>query len=93
LGTVGLTNTVLKVKGISKVEATYASPVFSVGLFWTDSIWVSFSSVCLSIYNCASNSFSSRSVNVINNVLVSVLRLFSSCTCCWHVSLNFKNFT
>jgi hypothetical protein len=31
--TMGLTNTVLKVEGISEVEATYPSPVLSVGLF------------------------------------------------------------
>jgi hypothetical protein len=61
-GIVDLTNTVLEVKGISEVEATYLSPVLSVGLFWTDSIWVSFSSVNLSIGNCSSNRFSSRSV-------------------------------
>jgi hypothetical protein len=31
-GTVGLTNTDLKVEGISEEEATYPSPVWSVGL-------------------------------------------------------------
>jgi hypothetical protein len=35
---------VFEVEGILEVEATYPSPVLSVGLFWTDSIWVSFSS-------------------------------------------------
>jgi hypothetical protein len=33
LGTVGLTNTVLEVEGISEEEATYPSMVLSVGLF------------------------------------------------------------
>jgi len=33
LRTVGLTNTVLEVEGISEGEATYPSPVLSVGLF------------------------------------------------------------
>jgi len=32
-GNVGLTNTVLEVEGISEVEATYLSPVLSVGIF------------------------------------------------------------
>jgi hypothetical protein len=32
-GTVGLTKTVLEVEWISKVEATYPSPILSVGLF------------------------------------------------------------
>jgi hypothetical protein len=32
--TVGLTKTVLEVEGISEEEATYPSPVLSVGLFW-----------------------------------------------------------
>jgi hypothetical protein len=32
-GTVGLTNTVFEVEGISEVEATYPSPVLLVGLF------------------------------------------------------------
>jgi hypothetical protein len=32
-GTVGLTKTVFEVEGISEVEATYPSPVLSVGLF------------------------------------------------------------
>jgi hypothetical protein len=32
-GTVGLTNTVYEVKGISEVEATYPSPILLVGLF------------------------------------------------------------
>jgi len=32
-GTVGLKNTVLEVEWISEVEATYPSPVLSVGLF------------------------------------------------------------
>jgi hypothetical protein len=60
LGTVGLTNTVLEVDGILEEEATYPSLVLSVGLFWIDSMWVSFSSVTL--FNCSfvSNSFSSR---------------------------------
>jgi hypothetical protein len=31
-GNVGLTNTVLEVEGISEVEATYLSPVLSVGI-------------------------------------------------------------
>jgi hypothetical protein len=61
LGTVGLTNTILEVEGISKEEATYSSPILSVGLYWIDSMWVSFSSVTLSNYSCVFNSFSSRS--------------------------------
>jgi len=44
-GTVGLTKTVMEVEGILEVEATYPSPVLSIGRFWTDSIWVSFSSI------------------------------------------------
>jgi hypothetical protein len=60
-GTVGLTNTVLEVEGISEEEATYLSPILSVGLLWIDSIWVSFSSVTLSNCSCVSSSFSSRS--------------------------------
>jgi hypothetical protein len=60
-GNVSLTNTVLEVEGISKVEATYPSPVLSVGLFYIDSMSVSFSSVTLSNYSCVSNNFSSRS--------------------------------
>jgi hypothetical protein len=92
-GTMGLTNTVLDVEGISKLEATYPSPVLSVGLFWIDSVWVSFSSVSLSIYNYSSNSFSSRSVILISIVLLLVFSLFGSCTCYWRVSLSFKNFT
>jgi hypothetical protein len=44
-GTVGLTNTILEVKGILEEEATYPSPILSVGLFKIDSIWVSFSSL------------------------------------------------
>jgi hypothetical protein len=71
-GTVGLTNTVLEVEGISEVEATCPSLVLSVGLFWIDSIWVSFSSVNLSIYYYASNSCSSRSVTLISIVHLSV---------------------
>jgi len=31
--TVGLTNTVLEVEGISEEQATYPSPILSVGLF------------------------------------------------------------
>jgi hypothetical protein len=38
-GTMGLTNIVLEVEGMSEVKATYPSPVLSVGLFRTDSIW------------------------------------------------------
>jgi hypothetical protein len=60
-GTVGLTNTDLEVEGISKVEATYPISVLSVGLFWINSIWVSFSSVTLSKCSCVSKNFSSRS--------------------------------
>jgi hypothetical protein len=41
--TVGFTNTVFEEEG-----ATYPRPVLSVGLFWMDSIRVSFSSVTLS---------------------------------------------
>jgi len=88
----GLTNIILEVEGISEVEATYPSHVFSVGLFWTDSMWVSFLSVSHSICNCASNNFSSRFVILMSIVLLSVLSLFSTCTCCWRVSLSFKNF-
>lgn len=61
LGTVGLINTVLEVEGISKEEATYSSPVLSVGLFWIYNMWVSFSSVTLSNCSCVSNNFFSRS--------------------------------
>jgi hypothetical protein len=32
-GTVGLTNTILEIEGISEEEVTYPSPVLSVGLF------------------------------------------------------------
>jgi hypothetical protein len=32
-GIMGLTNTVLEVEGISEVEATYLSPILSVGIF------------------------------------------------------------
>jgi hypothetical protein len=32
-GTMGLTNTVIKVEGISEGEVTYLSPVLSVGIF------------------------------------------------------------
>jgi hypothetical protein len=60
-GTMGLTNTVLEVEVISEKEATYPSPILSVGLFWNDSMWVSFSSVTLSNCIYVSNSFSSRS--------------------------------
>jgi hypothetical protein len=41
-GTVGLTKTILEVEGMSEGRATYPSPVLSIGLFWIDSIWVSF---------------------------------------------------
>jgi hypothetical protein len=61
LGTVGLTKTVLEVEGMLDGGATYLSPVLSVGLFWIESIWVSFSSVTLSNCSCVSSSFSSRS--------------------------------
>jgi hypothetical protein len=80
LGTVGLTKTVLEVEGILEVEATNPSPILSGGLFWTDSIWVSISSVSLSICNYSSNRFSSRSMIFNNIVFLSVLKLFSSCT-------------
>jgi hypothetical protein len=46
--TVSLTKTVLEVEGMLEGGATYPSLVLSVGLFWIDSIWVSFSSVTLS---------------------------------------------
>jgi hypothetical protein len=46
--TVGFTNTVFEEEGASEDEATYPGPVLSVGLFWMDSIRVSFSSVTLS---------------------------------------------
>jgi hypothetical protein len=46
--TVGFTNTVFKEEGISEERATYPRPVLSFGLFWIDSIRVSFSSVTLS---------------------------------------------
>jgi hypothetical protein len=36
--TVGLTKTVLEVKGMSKGGATYPSPVLCVRLFWIDSL-------------------------------------------------------
>jgi hypothetical protein len=57
----GLTNIVLEVEGISEEETTNQSPILFVGLFWIDSIWVSFSSVTLSNCSCVSSSFSSRS--------------------------------
>jgi hypothetical protein len=38
LRTVDLTKTVLEVEGMSEEEATYPSPVLSVGLFWIDTI-------------------------------------------------------
>jgi hypothetical protein len=47
-GIVGLTKTVQEVEGMSEGEATYPSLVLSIGLFWIDNIWVSFSSVTLS---------------------------------------------
>lgn len=47
-GTVGLTKTVLEVEGMSERRDTYLSPVLFVGLFWIDSILVSFSSMTLS---------------------------------------------
>jgi hypothetical protein len=78
-GTVGLTNAVLEVEGISEVEATYLSPVLSVGLFWTDSMWVS--------------NFPSRSVILISIVILSFFSSFSSCRGDWRVSLSFKNLT
>jgi hypothetical protein len=46
--TMGLTKIVLEVEGMSGGGATYPNPVLSVGLFWIDSIWVSFSSVTVS---------------------------------------------
>jgi len=61
LGTGGLIDPVLEVKGISEEEATYLSLVLSIGLFWIDNIWVTFSLVTLSNYRCVSNIFSSRS--------------------------------
>jgi hypothetical protein len=47
-GTAGFTNTVFEVEGASEEGATYPRPVLSVGLFWIDSIRVSFSSVTFS---------------------------------------------
>jgi hypothetical protein len=44
---VGLINIVFEVEGISEGEATYPSLVLSVGLFWIESVLVSFSSGCL----------------------------------------------
>jgi hypothetical protein len=58
---VGLTKIVLEVEGISEEETTYPSPVLSVGLFWIDNIWVSFSLVTLSNCSYVFSSFSSRS--------------------------------
>jgi hypothetical protein len=92
-GIVGLINIVFEVEGISEGEATYPSLVLSVGLFWIESVIVSFSSVTLSNCSCVSNNFSSNSWKFIRNMLFSVFRLFSSYTCCWRVSLNFKYFT
>jgi hypothetical protein len=43
-----LTNIVLEVEGILVEKATYSSLVLSVGLFWIDRMWVSFSSTTLS---------------------------------------------
>jgi len=83
-GTVGLTNTVLEVEG-----ATYPRPVLSVGLFWIDSTWVSFSSVTLSNWSCVSSSFSSSSCILYSNELFSVCKLFRSWICCFHPSLSF----
>jgi hypothetical protein len=80
-GTVGLTKIVLEVKGMSEGGATYPSPILSVGLFWIDSIWVSFSLVTLSnctVCTCVSSSFSSRSCILSSSVLFSVCKLFSS---------------
>jgi hypothetical protein len=42
LGTVGSTNIVQEVKGISEGKATYRSLILSVGLFSIDRVWVSF---------------------------------------------------
>jgi hypothetical protein len=47
-GTVGFTNTVFEVEEASEEGDTYPRPALSVGLFWIDSIRVSFSSVTLS---------------------------------------------
>jgi hypothetical protein len=46
--TTDFTKTIFEVEGASEEEATYWRPVLSVGLFWIDSIRVSFSSVTLS---------------------------------------------
>jgi hypothetical protein len=77
-GTVGLTKTILEVEGMSEEEATYPSPVLSVGLFWIDSIRVSFSSVTLSNCSCVSSNFSSSPCILSSSELFSVYKLFSS---------------
>jgi hypothetical protein len=75
-GTIGFTNTVFEEKGASEEEATYSRPILSVGLFWIDSIRVSFSSVTLSSWSCVSSSFSLSSCILSSNELFSVCMLF-----------------
>jgi hypothetical protein len=77
-GTAGFTNTVFEVEGASEEGATYPRPILSVGLFWIDSIRVSFSSVTLSSWSCVSSSFSLSSCILSSNELFSVCRLFRS---------------
>jgi hypothetical protein len=91
LWTVGGTNTVFEEEGTSEEEATYPRPVLSCGLFWMDSIRVSFSSVTLSSWSCVSSSFSSSSCILSSNELFSVCRLFKSLTYCFQPSLSFSN--
>jgi hypothetical protein len=76
--TVGFTNIVFEEEGESEEEATYPRPVLLVGLFWIDSIRVSFSLVTLSSWSCVSSGFSSSSCILSSNELFSVCRVFRS---------------
>jgi hypothetical protein len=73
--TVGFTNTVFEEEGAPEEGATYPRPVLSVGLFWMDSIQVSFSLVTLSNWSCVSSSFSLNSCTLSSNELFSVCKL------------------
>jgi hypothetical protein len=93
-GITGLTEMVLEVDGVSEIEVgTYPSPVLSVGHFWMESMWVSFSSETLSSCNCVSSSLSSKSLFFMRIEVFLVLRLFSSSTYCLYFSLSFRNST
>jgi len=91
-GITGFTKMVLEVEGVSEV-GTYPTPVSSVGYFWMESMWVSFSFETLSSCNCVSNSLSSNSLIFMSIKVFSVLRLFSYSTCCLYFSLSFRNST